>query len=397
MKTATNEFNELLQSSINAGNFIKLTLSKPAKADAAQNVYGRLVQLKKGTALCCTLRYASKDITQNYLLGVELETQLKDWIGKDYKIATLITTEEEVALQFNKKGVAQMRRKGQERKAVEPKAHNKEKQYTITEESRFLQLLGISSTEGRVFGEQQEKFRQINKYAELMRSLLEQSGLANPTAADKPLRIVDMGSGKGYLTFALYSLLQQHLSQKVAILGVELRSELCDFCNEQARSLGWQEGLRFEAMDILNYNEGDIDVLIALHACDIATDIAIVQGIRNGANLIVVAPCCHKQIRQAMKPKGPWAEILKQGIMLERQAELLTDALRALLLQREGYKTKVFEFISAADTPKNIMIAGIKNKQTLSEAELATLNRDIATLKADFGITEHYLEKLLQG
>jgi hypothetical protein len=228
-----------------------------------------------------------------------------------------------------------------------------------------------------------------------MRSLLEQAGLSK--TSEKPLQIVDMGSGKGYLTFALYDLLQRHLEQKVSLLGVELRPELCDFCNEQARSLGWQEGLRFEAMDILNYNEGDIDVLIALHACDTATDIAIAQGIRNGADLIVVAPCCHKQIRKAMKPKGPWAEILKQGILLERQAELLTDALRALLLQREGYKTKVFEFISASDTPKNIMIAAIKTKQALSSEELAALNKDIEMLKSDFGIPEHYLEKLLQG
>ena len=165
MKDVKVEFAALLQSSITAEKFIKLTLSKPSKADAAQNIYGRLVQLKKGIALSCTLRYANKDITQNYLLGAELEAQLEAWIGKEYKIATLITTEEELVLQINKKGEGQIRRsKGQERKAVEPKAHNKEKQYLIAEESRFLQLLGISSTEGRVFSEQQEKFRQINKY-----------------------------------------------------------------------------------------------------------------------------------------------------------------------------------------------------------------------------------------
>jgi hypothetical protein len=148
-------------------------------------------------------------------------------------------------------------------------------------------------------------------------------------------------------------------------------------------------------MDIRDFNESAFDVLIALHACDTATDIAISQGIVNGAKLIVVAPCCHKQIRKQMKPKAPWNNILKNGILMEREAELLTDAIRALLLEREGYKTKVFEFISGEHTPKNLMItAGLLKKKT-NDDEILRIDREIAELKAQFGIEEHHLESLL--
>ena len=150
-------------------------------------------------------------------------------------------------------------------------------------------------------------------------------------------------------------------------------------------------------MDIMDYNGEDLDVLIALHACDIATDIALAQGVKNRAELIVTAPCCHKQIRRAMSPKAPWKNILKQGILLERQAELVTDAIRSLLLELAGYKVKVFEFISSEHTAKNVMISAIKSKQLLSSAEQEAKTEEIYQLKDTFGIEEHYLEYLLKG
>ncbi len=393
--SATDKFKNLLDSTLSEGSFLKLTLSKPANSELPQNIYAKAVQLKKGKALSCTLRYATKDITQNFYLGIELDNQVDTWLGKSFKIATLITEGEETVLQFNNKGEAQIRYiKNQTDKKAQVLTHNKEKNYLIEEHSKFLQLLGVSSKEGKVYNDQQDKFRQINKYCEIMSAQLGQANLIKNCY--KALKIVDMGSGKGYLTFALYDLIKNQLGRNVEMLGVELRTELCDFCNKQSASLEWNEGLRFAAMDILSYNEGDIDVLIALHACDIATDIAIAQGIRNGAELIVVAPCCHKQIRKEMKPQGPWTEILKQGILMERQAELITDALRALLLQKWGYKTKVFEFISTQHTPKNVMIAAVKSNAKMNEGT-NQIEKDIQGLKDTFGISEHYLEKLLKG
>lgn len=387
-------FIELISQMIDQQEFVKLTLSKPAKRDGSfpQNIYGRLVKLKKGLALSCTLRYETEDVTKNYLVETELGKQLEDWLGADYLIATLLTTTEDVVLKFNKKRKARLLRTSvRTRKAAIAEEHNIAKQYAISSDQAFLEKLGVTNKEGTILQGYQDKFRQINKYVEIMHALLEQSDLLS---SDKALHIVDMGSGKGYLTFALYEFLQQ-MEQESSILGVELRENLVEFCNEQSNDLGWSENLRFVAMDILDYNAGDLDVLIALHACDVATDIAIAQGIKNDAALIVTAPCCHKQIRRAMHPKAPWGHILQQGILLERQAELVTDAIRALLLELAGYKVKVFEFISSEHTAKNVMISGVKAAAPLSAEERAQREAEIVELKKQFGIEQHYLESLL--
>jgi hypothetical protein len=395
MSKEINEFIELLNSSLENSKFVKLTFSKTTNADLAKNIYVRPVIIKKGAALSFSYRFQTKDITKNYLLGVEVNNQIKELFHKSYLIITLITTEEEIILQINKNNIPQLvRKKSQSREALKFEEHNREKNYLVPEKSPFLQLLGISSSEYKILNDQRDKFRQINKYCEIMLSLIEQAEL-NKNSTDA-LSIVDMGCGKGYLSFALFDLLKRHFEMKIEMTGIELRKELCDFCNEKARVLGWN-GLNFEAMDILDYQEKNNNVLIALHACDIATDIAIYQGIKNNSDLIVVAPCCHKQIRKQMNPKKPWNTLLEHGILMERESELITDSLRSLLLQLNGYKTKVMEFISSVHTPKNIMIAGIKNKSGMSPDMRAAIEKDIEEIKSAFGIKEHYLEKLLRG
>jgi hypothetical protein len=199
-----------------------------------------------------------------------------------------------------------------------------------------------------------------------------------------------MGSGKGYLTFALYDYLNQQLQLDTQITGIELRPPLVQATNELARRIDYQQ-LHFEAMDIMDYPADQIDMLIALHACDIATDIAIAKGIQSQAEIIVVAPCCHKQVRKSMNPAGIMGDMLKHGILLERQAELLTDTIRSLLMEAHGYQTKVFEFISTEHTPKNMMIVGMKGKPNMEAME--TVN----ALKKQFGVSSHYLETLLSN
>jgi hypothetical protein len=387
-------FIKKLNQSIAEKKFIKLSFSKSIGTEAPKNIYAKLIESKKGQLISFTLRYKNKDITQNIATGLELDKQIELWIGNTFKIATLICAEEEIVLLFNNKNKAQLRTKQTALKPIGTNMHDKEKNYLIKEDTAFLKLLSVSSKEGKVFSDQQDKYRQINKYCEIMLAQFEQHQLFQDT--NKPIRIVDMGSGKGYLTFALCYLLKEKMQLNVEMLGIELREELCRFCNEQAVILGWSDYLKFSAMDIMQF-EGNIDVLIALHACDIATDIAIAKGIENAAGLIVVAPCCHKQIRKEMTPKAPWKNILKNGILLEREAELITDAIRALLLECEGYKTKVFEFISGEHTPKNLMITAGRSKNKSTEAETLLIENEIAELKSQFGIGEHYLEKLLKG
>jgi hypothetical protein len=173
------------------------------------------------------------------------------------------------------------------------------------------------------------------------------------------LTIVDMGCGKGYLTFATYDWLRRSGWNDVTVRGIEARPELVKLCNRAAKENQFDH-LQFETGAIAGVKADRADVLIALHACDTATDDAIAWGVRAGASLIIVSPCCHKELRPQLRPPPALAGALRHGILLERQAEFVTDALRAALLEWAGYETKVFEFISTEHTAKNLMIAAIK-------------------------------------
>ena len=208
---------------------------------------------------------------------------------------------------------------------------------------------------------------------------------------DGTVRIADMGAGKGYLTFALHELLTQRLQMDVDIKGVEIRPDLVLKINEIIKADGLK-GLEFVESSIEAYHPEKLDVLIALHACNTATDDAIASGIKAGAELIVCAPCCHKQIRQEMERSGRFNAITRYGIFLERQAVMVTDTIRALVLEYFGYKTQVMEFIEMEHTPKNVLLVG---KKTLKNAKDTIIAQQIAELKAQYGIESHYLETAL--
>ena len=206
--------------------------------------------------------------------------------------------------------------------------------------------------------------------------------------------MADMGSGIGFLTFALYDYLLNH-QQKAEVVGIEFRKDLVDLCNNIAKKANFDQ-LHFVEGTIDSYESEKINLLIALHACDTATDDAIYKGIKANAELIVVAPCCHKQIRREMekgKAKNEVNFITKHGIFLERQAEMVTDGMRALILEYFGYKTKVFEFVSGVHTPKNVLVVGVKGKKLPTSQKQAEILKEIKATKAYFGIGYHYLEK----
>ncbi|MBI3441210.1 MAG: SAM-dependent methyltransferase, partial [Proteobacteria bacterium] len=242
---------------------------------------------------------------------------------------------------------------------------------------------------GHVFESAQDKYRQINRYVEILDSLIKH---IPPQSLKK---VVDMGSGKGYLTFALYDYLTNVLHSGTQVTGVECRAELVDLCNRFARDSGFSS-LNFVQGEIKKYDSSDTNILIALHACDTATDDAIYKGIAAKADLIVVAPCCHKQIRREMEQSRVANELdflTKYGIFLERQAEMVTDGLRALILEYCGYTTKVFEFVSDSHTPKNVLIVGTKNSRAPGGNK--PLLDKIKATKKFFGIEQHHLERLL--
>jgi hypothetical protein len=200
-----------------------------------------------------------------------------------------------------------------------------------------------------------------------------------------------MGSGKGYLTFAAYDYFRNTRNIDVELSGVDTKEELVGLCNDIAKASEF-ENLKFVHGSIGDFDLKDADVLIALHACNTATDDAIFKGIKAKAALIVCAPCCHQEIRPQIKAPEFLGGIFRHGVMLEREAETLTDGLRALLLEKSGYTTKLFEFISTEHTPKNNMIVGTKHARRV---ETEKLDGQIQSIKTFYGIEQQRLENLL--
>jgi SAM-dependent methyltransferase len=264
--------------------------------------------------------------------------------------------------------------------------HNKIKN-RIVEDAPFLRLLGVFSNEGKLKSDKQDKFVQINKYLEFFSQSIASSELKDDFS------VIDMGSGKGYLTFAMYDYLTRILGKKAAVKGIEYRQDMVDLCNNLAQKADFV-GLSFVQGTIENAETQGDNVLIALHACDTATDEAIFKGINANAKIIMVAPCCHKQIRKQINPQDELRLLAKFGILEERLSESLTDLIRALILEAYGYQTKVFEFINSEHTPKNLMISAVY-KGIDEKRKIEKLN-EVMALKSRFGIEFHYLEKLLE-
>ncbi len=378
------EFLQQLSSAFTQGTWVKLTLSKPtAAAGDLRNVYVRPVRIGGKQMLSFTLRYATRDETKNFGIGDAVD-QLQQYLPDHFLNADFLSTYQDLSLQYSRKRKAHLYNRPPSLTQAAPPTHDTPKNRLIRPEGNiYLQAMGIVSAKGEVTAGGQRKYRQIDKYIEIIDSLLQQHPLPR-----KP-HIVDMGAGKGYLTFALYDHLSNNLGLEPEITGLEIRPHLVESANALAAQCGFT-GLHFEVQDINQYHGGPVDMLIALHACDTLTDAALAEGIATGAGIILAAPCCHKQIRKQMHPQGELKSMLKHGILQERQAELLTDSIRALLLEAKGYRTKVFEFVSIEHTNKNLMIAGTKSKPKPEALE------QVDALKRLFGIEYHYLEKLLK-
>ena len=377
-----NDFIAQLKKSVTEKEFVKLTLSKPSKNDQVlQNVYVRLVTIKQAIKLSFTYRAHTNDQVKNFDLE-EAATELQGLLKDSFKIATLFTIKEVIVLLTPKKTI-----KSNKASFSEPviESHDREKKKRAIENDAYLHLLGITDEQGNVIPKMADKYKQINKYLEIIESLIKEVKLP------EKISVVDMGSGKGYLTFALYDYLQNKLKLNVSVTGIELREDLVKYCNEAAEKSGFEK-LKFECKSIETFEKEKIDILIALHACDTATDDAIKKGFAADATLIICAPCCHKQIRQQLKGKEQKSPLLKYGIFKERQFEMVTDTIRALIMEKKQYETKIFEFISNEHTRKNVMLVGTKSSK---KADIKALDDQIDSIKKEYGIEFHYLEKVI--
>ena len=378
------EFILKVDNAINNSVFVKLSLSKPCnKESTLKNVYVKPVLIKGNLLLSCLFRYPTRDEVKNHSKE-QLLLFLENWLGNDFLNGDLFTTKGDCSILFNKKRKPRIYNKKASILDEPNLSHDKEKKRFIDpSQNLYLKEMGICSDGGKVLKSGQRKFKQINKYIEIM------DGLLGQDVAGKTIKVVDMGSGKGYLTFALYDYLKNEKKMNPMIWGIELREGLVEFCNGLAQECNF-ENLKFIATDIHDFEVENLDILIALHACDTATDIAIAKGINAQANTIVVAPCCHKQVRKDMEGSADLNPVLKHGILKERQAEIVTDGIRALLMESKGYMSKVFEFISLEHTSKNLMIIG----QQGGDAAIG-VEPKIKALKEMYGVKRHYLEEIL--
>jgi SAM-dependent methyltransferase len=387
MEQKTDTFLKSIKESIAGNIFISITLgSYNGFIENLKNIYIKKISIKGQEKLSFTYHYKTNDIVKNFTTE-EAISEIEKYINTDFKFATLFTTEYDLVVQ-QQKNTFTLKKNSPSKTSLPSLEHNNKKNHLIsTKNKTYLTELRITDDKGNVFKATQDKYKQINHYIEILSSLLKN------LPQKEVLNVVDMGSGKGYLTFALYDYLTNVLNVKTNITGVEYRKDMVTLCNSISKKSNFSN-LFFEEGTIENYTTTTIDVLIALHACDTATDDAIAKGIKANAHLIVVAPCCHKQIRKEItlnKKQNDVSFITQHGIFLERQAEMVTDAIRALVLEYFGYKTKVFEFITDAHTPKNIMIVGEKISNHKNEDALLK----IKNAKEFFGIKEHYLEAVL--
>lgn len=337
---------------------------------------------KKGRVLSWVYRYTRKDITRNHTLEESVKL-LNEMIGVQFSQADMYCVGRDYFLKTD--GRERMTVKESEIEREVTGTHDKPKQRMVEESAGFLHLLEVTSADGYVRKDKKDKFIQINKFLEFF-------SVAVQSLPGPGISVLDMGSGKGYLTFAIYDFLRKKAGSGARVTGVEFRPDMVDLCNSLAGRAGFT-GLSFVQGTIEGHDFSESDVVIALHACDTATDEALYKGIRAGARVIMVSPCCHKQVRRSMNPHGLAAAFTRYGIMKERTAEMLTDLIRASILEIYGYETRVFEFVNSEHTPKNLMITAIKKREPAATQPEAW--KEVEELKAAYGLEYHHLQRML--
>lgn len=279
-----------------------------------------------------------------------------------------------------------------EQEDLQALSHNRTKHY-ILEEGKpvdFLVGLGVQTPDGRVTKARFDKFRQINRYLEFIEDVIDEL----PT--DRTIRIIDFGCGKSYLTFAMYYYLHELQHRDIQVTGLDLKTDVIKHCNELAEKLGYDR-LKFERGDISTYEGTDVaDMVVTLHACDLATDYALDKAVKWGARVILAVPCCQHELNRqitcdSLKP------VLKYGIIKERIAALLTDALRANLLEQQGYETQILEFIDMEHTPKNLLIRAVKKNGMRPQSGSGISKKNDISSVTELLHVAPTLEKLLQN
>ena len=302
--------------------------------------------------------FYDKNVEHKNLNNDESIREMTHLIKIYFKQAVINTVESDYHVLINKKGVGKISKKAATRK-FEDVSHNRKKKYILNEGeiTPFLIKLGIMTAQGKIVNSKYDKFKQINRYLELV------SDCIPYLDKNKTIRIIDFGCGKAYLTFALYDYLVLKMGYNVEIVGLDLKENVITFCSDLAKQLNFKD-LRFEQGDIKGFDQfKNVDMVISLHACNTATDEALAKAVNWGAKVILAVPCCqHEFLKKINNEK--MIPMMKYGIIKEKLATLLTDSVRANVLEIMGYRTQVIEFIDMEHTPKNVMIRAFFENNT---------------------------------
>lgn len=342
-------------------DLIDVIISNTTDASVASKIKIRPVMLKNELVFQASEYRGTQVFHVNYKKE-ELLDKLPEYFEGLFKQVQIRTTSKNVSILISKKGKATIKKKLISGKQIQPKqnlSHNRKKTYILSEGRTvpFLVDLGVMTSEGKIVSTKYDKYKQINRYLEFIEDVLPS------LPKDRELKIIDFGCGKSYLTFATYYYLRELKGYDVQIIGLDLKEDVIRHCNELSKSYGYDK-LIFMRGDIAEYSQDDpVDMVITLQACDTATDHAMSKAVAWGARVILSVPCCQHELNRQMKNEL-MQPVFKYGLIKERMAALLTDGMRARLLEEFGYKVQVMEFIDMEHTPKNILIRAVKEKES---------------------------------
>ena len=336
----------------------QIVISNPRRLALAQKIKIRPVLLKEQLLFQVT-EYKGKQVFHENLLKEQTIAYVAEQMEQFFGQMVLESVSKTVNVLVSKKGTITVKQK-QQKKEVKPKelSHNRKKRYILEEgiPVPFLVDLGVQTKEGKIINSRYDKFRQINRFLEFIQDIVED------LPKGRELTIVDFGCGKSYLTFAMYHYLKVMKGFDIRVIGLDLKEDVIAYCNELKDKYGYEK-MTFTTGDIAHYTGVQaVDMVVTLHACDTATDYALEKAVKWGASVILSVPCCQHELNYQMKNEALDA-VLKYGLLKERIAALVTDGLRAEMLEQCGYDTQVLEFIDMEHTPKNILIRGVRRKK----------------------------------
>ena len=365
-------------------NINKITFSNIRNKELElDKVIGKLVTIKESINL--QLEYRYKRIIKHTNLVTTDSQNIEKAIVELFKLAkdiNLVTIDENINIKVSKKFKISVNRKKTTSKVISFD-HNKKKEYFLDEKQKyqFLIELVIQNKDGKIVKSKYNKFKQINKYLEFIKQATTQLD------SNKQITILDFGSGKSYLTFSTYYYLTEVLKMNVKIIGIDLKKEVIENCNNIAKKLNFTN-LSFIYGDVIDYeNKNEIDMVISLHACNTATDIAILKALGWKAKVFFAVPCCQKEVNgQLSSDFLPF--MLKHGIVKEKFSTLLTDSVRSEVLEAFGYKSDIVEFISAENTPKNQLIRAYKVSNNIDKDKIVNLEKFTSSLNVKMFLLE---------